>query len=121
MLQDGFGLGELHRAGDEEAVVQDVVVGQRRALREAGRAAGELDVDRLVELQRVGKRRETPPLGVAARRSATKSLIVKSISWPTADTIGKSDSNIARATTSSLKAHKSSKLPPPRVTTIRSR
>jgi hypothetical protein len=31
-------LGELHRLGDEEAVVQNVVMGQRRALRKPGRA-----------------------------------------------------------------------------------
>ena len=47
-------------------------------------------------------------LGVAARTSATKSLMVKSISCPTADTTGMADSKIARATTSSLNAHKSS-------------
>ena len=34
---------------DEEAVVEDVVVRQRRALGEAGRPAGVLDVDRVVE------------------------------------------------------------------------
>ena len=60
-------------------------------------------------------------LGVAARTSATKSAIVKSISWPTAETIGIADSKIARATTSSLNAHKSSSEPPPRVIKIKSR
>ena len=59
-------------------------------------------------------------LGVAARASATKSLMVKSISCPTADTTGMADSKIARATASSLNAHKSSRLPPPRVTKIKS-
>ena len=48
-------------------------------------------------------------LGVAARKSATKSLIVKSISWPTAETTGNSELKIARATTSSLNAQRSSK------------
>ena len=38
--------------------------------------------------------------------------MVKSISWPTADTTGSLDCAIARATTSSLKAHKSSIDPP---------
>ena len=37
---------------DEVTVVEDVVVTQRSALREAGGAAGVLDVDRLVEVQR---------------------------------------------------------------------
>ena len=46
-------LGEAHRLAEEEAVVQDVVVRQRRALRRAGGARGELDVDRVVELQPV--------------------------------------------------------------------
>jgi len=54
-------------------------------------------------------------LGVAARaRPPQKSLIVKSISCPTAETTGACDSKIARATASSLNAHKSSRLPPPR-------
>ena len=60
-------------------------------------------------------------LGVAARTSATKSAMVKSISWPTAEITGTADSKIARATISSLNAHKSSSDPPPRVTKIRSR
>ena len=37
---------------DEEAVVEDVVVRQRRALGESGRAGGVLDVNGVVELQR---------------------------------------------------------------------
>ena len=41
-----------HRLADEIAVVEDVVVGQRRALGRAGGAGGELDVDGIVELQR---------------------------------------------------------------------
>ena len=40
--------------------------------------------------------------------------MVKSISCPTAETIGMRDANIARATSSSLNAHKSSNDPPPR-------
>ena len=37
-------------------------------------------------------------VGVGARTSATKSQIVKSVSWPTPDTTGSADSNTARAT-----------------------
>ena len=50
---------------------------------------------------------------MGARKSATKSLIVKSISCPTALTIGFGQSYIALATISSLNAHKSSIEPPP--------
>ena len=59
-------------------------------------------------------------LGVGARTSAAKSEIVKSISWPIADTTGSSEAAIARATISSLNSHKSSTLPPPRARTITS-
>ena len=59
-------------------------------------------------------------LGVGARKSATKSQIVKSISCPIAETTGTLTSTITRATISSLNSHKSSMLPPPRATTIRS-
>ena len=59
-------------------------------------------------------------LGVGARRSATKSAIVKSTSCPTAETIGTTAAAIARATISSLNSHKSSMLPPPRAMTIKS-
>ena len=58
--------------------------------------------------------------GVGARTSAAKSASVKSISWPTPVMMGISDVAIARATRSSLKHHKSSKLPPPRATKITS-
>mgnify|MGYP003694009791 CR=1 FL=1 len=58
-------------------------------------------------------RRALPrPVGVGARTSATKSQIVKSVSWPTPDTTGITDSNTARATISSLKDHRSSIEPP---------
>ena len=56
------------------------------------------------------------PVGVGARTSATKSAIVKSVSWPTPDTTGSRDSKIARATISSLNDHRSSIEPPPRQT-----
>ena len=51
-------------------------------------------------------------LGVGALKSETKSQIVKSVSCPTADTIGILDSNIALAKFSSLNPNKSSKEPP---------
>ena len=46
---DAVGLGVAATFADEVAVVQDVVVAERRALREARRAARVLDVDRIVE------------------------------------------------------------------------
>ncbi len=52
---DAVGLGEAHRAADEIAVVEDVVVRQRDALRRSRGAAGELDVDGIVELQGLGQ------------------------------------------------------------------
>ena len=60
------------------------------------------------------------PEGVGARRSATRSAIVTSTSWPTADTTGTGQAAMARATSSRLKAHRSSSEPPPRPTTITS-
>ena len=52
--------------------------------------------------------------GVAARTSATKSAIVKSTSWPTAEITGTGQAAIARASRSSLNAQRSSADPPPR-------
>ena len=52
--------------------------------------------------------------GVGARTSAAKSAIVKSISWPMPLTTGIGEATIARANRSSLKAHRSSREPPPR-------
>ena len=60
-------LGELHRLAEEEAVVEDVVVGQRRALWKTGRAAGELDIDRIVKLQRIGEGGDALPFDIAAQ------------------------------------------------------
>ena len=57
-------------------------------------------------------------VGVAALTSATKSLNVKSVSWPTADIIGVWQLKMALTTSSSLKFHKSSIEPPPRPTII---
>ena len=52
--------------------------------------------------------------GVGARRSATKSAMVTSVSCPTAEIVGTGQPAMARATTSSLNAHRSSIDPPPR-------
>ena len=67
--------------------------------------------ERLIESENVfqGER-----FGVGARTSATKSEMVKSVSCPMPDTTGTAHARIARATTSSLNAHRSSMLPPPR-------
>jgi len=61
-------LGELQGFADEKAVVEDVVMGQGRALGRAGGAAGELDVDRVVELQLVLQTGKLGPVALAARR-----------------------------------------------------
>jgi hypothetical protein len=42
--------------------------------------------------------------------------MVTSVSWPTAETTGTEQAAMARATASSLKAHRSSSDPPPRAT-----
>ena len=60
--------GQLDRAGDEIGVVDDVVVGQRRALRRAGGARGELDIDGIAGLQRRRNPVETFMLVPAAHR-----------------------------------------------------
>src|SRR6516165_1175909 len=51
-------LGEFHRLAKAERVVQDVVVAKGGSLRKPGRAAGELDIDRIIELQQTGERGE---------------------------------------------------------------
>ncbi len=58
--------------------------------------------------------------GVAARTSAAKSAIVKSVSCPTPETTGALEATIARATASSLKAARSSSEPPPRASRMTS-
>ena len=64
--------------------------------------------------------RRDDELGGRRRRrraqSATKSAIVTSVSWPTAEITGTGDRAIARATISSLNAQRSSIDPPPRPT-----
>ena len=59
-------------------------------------------------------------LGVGARTSATRSEVVTSVSWPTAEMTGTPLAAMARARTSSLNSQRSSRLPPPRVTTMTS-
>ena len=43
--------GEIHAGGHLIGIVDDVAVRQRRALRRAGRAGGELDIDRIGRFQ----------------------------------------------------------------------
>jgi hypothetical protein len=50
--------GEPHALSDEEAVVHNVEMRQRRALRRTRRAARELDVEHLVRVQLLLDRRE---------------------------------------------------------------
>src|SRR6266403_171297 len=54
------------------------------------------------------------PRGGGARASAARSAMVKSISCPTPETTGRRHARMARATRSSLNAHRSSSEPPPR-------
>ena len=49
------GIAEFHLKATEIGVVDDVVVGERRRLGPARGAGGELDVDRVVELQKPGE------------------------------------------------------------------
>ena len=58
--------------------------------------------------------------GVGARRSATKSVMAMSISWPMAETMGICEAATARATDSKLKVQRSSSEPPPRVSKMAS-
>ena len=60
------------------------------------------------------------PVGVGARTSAAWSISVQSVSWPTAEMIGIVEAATVRASASSLKPHRSSRLPPPRATMITS-
>ena len=55
-------------------------------------------------------------VGVGARASAARSISVQSVSWPTAEMSGMALAAAARTTISSLKPHRSSRLPPPRAT-----
>ena len=69
---------------------------------------------------RTGTAISAAAVGVGARRSATKSISVMSVSWPTAEISGMRLAAAARTTISSLKAHRSSIEPPPRATMMRS-
>ena len=55
---DAVLFGQAHGAADEIAVVENIVVRQRHALGRARGAAGELDIDGIVELQRFGQFRQ---------------------------------------------------------------
>ena len=59
-------------------------------------------------------------VGVGARKSAHKSAMVMSVSWPTPDITGTGLFTMACASCSSLKAHKSSMEPPPLTSNITS-
>ena len=63
---DAVAIGQAHRLADEITVVEDVVMGERRAFGSAGGAAGELDVDGIVELQLRRQLREHGAMAVAA-------------------------------------------------------
>ena len=69
---------------------------------------------------RTGTAISAAAVGVGARRSLAKSIKVVSVSWPTAEISGIVLAAAARTTSSSLNAHKSSRLPPPRATINRS-
>ena len=67
-----------------------------------------------------GTTRRAAAVGVDARTSAARSQSGVSCSCPTAETIGTVQSATARTTRSSEKGSRSSKLPPPRASTITS-
>ena len=99
---------------------------QRRALavdmaRRAGRAAAPPGWPAVASSSAfTGTAISAAPVGVGARMSAARSISVQSVSWPTAEISGMSDAATARASASSLKPQRSSRLPPPRATMIRS-
>ena len=105
------GMNEAARRAVEPLLRGSTRDGRRRA-QGAGRARRAARAPQRGPARRAPRRRSAS----AARTSATKSQIVKSVSWPTPETIGSGDSNTARATTSSLNAHRSSSEPPPRQT-----
>ena len=72
--------------------------------------------DRSARRTRRGARRRSRPRPTASahRRSATKSAMVTSVSWPTPEITGTGQRPMARATISSLNAQRSSIDPPPR-------
>ena len=137
--EDGQGAERLERGGEAGEAVAAAVevaarwrVGRGRPGRRGGRgpAGTGASPDRASRSARrssawrtsraSGTQISPASLGVRARRSAARSAIVTSTSWPIAETTGSRDATIARATTSSLNAQRSSRLPPPRATMIRS-
>ena len=60
-------LGVPEQPGQEVPVVEDVVVAERRALGEPGRAARVLDVDRLVAIEQLTRRADLIERGAARR------------------------------------------------------
>src|SRR5208337_4078435 len=63
---DEIPLAEALSLPDEIAIVEDIVVRQRRSFWSARRAAGELDVDGIVELQLLLQLRQYVPMTIAA-------------------------------------------------------
>ena len=61
-------LGQRHGTCHEAGIVDDVGVGERGALRRAGSAGSELDVDRFVGIEIAGKIIETQPMRRATNR-----------------------------------------------------
>ena len=95
--------------------------GRRAATRPApGRRVVARAPARRADRPRIGTASSAAADGVGARRSATKSAMVKSVSWPTAEITGTRQATMARATGSSLKAQRSSSEPPPRATMMTS-
>src|SRR6202167_1604043 len=66
-------MGELHSFTHKETVVQNVPVRESRPLREARRAAGELNIDRVGGLERLADRRKTLVLQMTAGKQSGKS------------------------------------------------
>ena len=106
------------RDGRGGARLVEALRARRRARARSARASARaIARDAVRERRAVGHdERRRARWASGARTSATKSQIVKSVSWPTPDTTGSADSNTARATISSLNAHRSSIEPPPRAT-----
>ena len=94
--------------------VVEALLARRQRVRVARASRAQQRRDCSANAWRSGTTSAAAAVGVGARTSATKSQIVKSVSWPTPDTTGSTDSNTARATASSLNDHRSSIEPPPR-------
>ena len=92
------------RIAEPGARAFQLVAGAARARRARARPGGAAAPARRPGSSRTGTARSAAADGVGARRSATKSAIVKSVSWPTAEITGTRQAGIARATGSSLNA-----------------